>query len=78
MSRREFLSLKQFYQSKTVILNTIVTILAVWDQVAPFVPKEWAPRAAAVVGILNILLRVFSTSTKISTVARMPDDERGD
>lgn len=57
--------MKQFYESKTVWLNTIVAILAIYDQIAPFIPKEWLPKAAAAVGILNIILRVFSTRTQI-------------
>ena len=57
--------MKAIYESKTVWLNSIVAILAIYDQVAPFIPKEWLPKAAAVVGILNIILRVFSTRTQI-------------
>ena len=58
--------MKAFYESKTVWLNAIVTLLALYDQLAPFIPKEWIPKAAAVVGILNIILRVFSTSKPIN------------
>lgn len=58
--------MKAFYESKTVWLNAIVTLLALYDQLAPFIPKEWLPKAAAVVGILNIILRVFSTSKPIN------------
>lgn len=58
--------MKPFWQSKTVILNAIVAILAIYDQVAPFIPKEWLPKAAAIVGVLNIILRVFSTSKPIN------------
>jgi hypothetical protein len=61
--------MKQFYESKTFWLNLVVTLLAIYDQLAPFIPKEWLPKAAAVVGILNILLRVFSTSKQIKLSA---------
>lgn len=61
--------MKQFYESKTFWLNAIVTILAVYDQVAPFIPKEWLPKAAVIVGVLNIILRVFSTSKQIKLSA---------
>ena len=57
--------MKAIYESKTVWLNTIVAILAIYEQVAPFIPKEWLPKAAAEVGILNIILRVFSQRTQI-------------
>lgn len=56
---------KPIWQSKTVWLNAIAALLAAYDQIAPFIPAEWVPKAAAVVGVLNILLRVFSTSKPV-------------
>lgn len=64
---------KTVFQSKTVWLNAIVALLAIYDQIAPFIPAEWVPKIAAVVGVLNILLRVFSTSKPV----RLGSDDTG-
>ena len=64
---------KPVWQSKTVWVNAIVAILAIYDQIAPFIPQEWLPKAAAVVGVLNIILRVFATRTPI----RLPGEDTG-
>ena len=52
---------KSIFESRTIWLNAIVAVLAIYDQVAPFIPPAWVPKIAAIVGVLNIILRLVTT-----------------
>ena len=60
---------KPWYKSKTVWVNVIVMIvgvLTILQTSQTLVPSTWLPYFALVVGILNVVLRVWFTDTAIS------------
>ena len=61
--------MKSIFLSKTAWVGMIVTLLALFDQVKPFIPAEWLQYCLAASGILTIIMRLL-TSQPIKGVAR--------
>ena len=55
---------KPWYLSKTVVVNVVATIAALYELFAasPIFPQEVLPYFLLVVGVLNVILRVWFTS----------------
>lgn len=54
---------KSIWYSRTIWINTglfIVSILSL-TEVTNFLPKEWSPMVSAVVAVLNVVLRLYTT-----------------
>lgn len=68
---------KYIWQSKTVLVNTVIVVLAVLDalQALPAIPAAWLPYIVAVGGVLNVILRL-TTSSGIAGFAPVPLGEQ--
>ena len=58
---------KPFYASKTFWVNVVASLVALYSllQVTPVFPVDWLPYFGIVVGVANIVLRVWFTDTPI-------------
>jgi Mg2+/citrate symporter len=57
---------KQWYHSKTIWFNVIMTISGIAVVVTPHVPEQWTALTMSIQGIGNLVLRVWFTSSSIS------------
>lgn len=66
--------MKPWYQSKTVLVNALILLLAVADaaQALP-VPATWAPYIIAAASVLNVALRL-TTSTGLTRGVPLGED----
>lgn len=57
-------AVKHWYQSKTVWVNAVIIVLAVLDalQALPAIPASWLPYIVAAGGVLNVVLRLTTSS----------------
>lgn len=56
--------MKGAIQSKTIWFGTIITMLGVWDQIAPFIPAEWKDsKAFVIIGAIVVFLRTITTTS---------------
>ena len=60
--------MKPWYLSKIVWTNVVATLIAVYSlfQVTPLFPANWLPYFGLVVGVLNIVLRVWFSDTQLT------------
>ena len=65
------MQIKNWYESKTLWLNLITAAVLIADLLVqqPFIPPAYLPFIATVVGILNVVLRVWFTDTGIASKA---------
>jgi len=65
------MQIKNWYESKTFWLNLLVALVLIADLLVqqPFIPPTYLPIIATVVGILNIIIRVWFTDTGIASKA---------
>jgi len=63
------MQIKNWYESKTFWLNLLTALVLIADLLVqqPFIPTAWLPFIATVVGILNVVLRVWFTDTGIAS-----------
>jgi len=63
------MEVKNFWESKTFWLNVIIALIMVADLLVqqPFIPPAYLPIIATIVGVLNIILRVYFTDTGIAS-----------
>ena len=65
---------KPFWQSKTILINALILLLAVLDaaQTLP-IPAAWAPYIIAAASVLNVALRL-TTSTGLTRGTPLGED----
>jgi len=58
---------KPWYASKTVWLNAVATLVAIYSllQVTPVFPTAYLPYLGLAVGVLNVVIRIWFTDTPI-------------
>lgn len=63
------MEIKNFWESKTFWLNLITAVIMILDLLVqqPFIPPSYLPIIAFVVGVLNVILRVWFTDTGIAS-----------
>ena len=55
---------KQWWQSKTVIVNLLTALATLGADLGGVLPPEWTPKIMIAVAVINVLLR-FTTSLPI-------------
>jgi hypothetical protein len=65
------MQIKNWYESKTFWLNLLTALVMIADLLVqqPFIPPAYLPFIATLVGILNVVLRVWFTDTGIASKA---------
>ena len=58
---------KQWYESKTIWFNIIMTISGIAVVITPHIPEKWTAFTMSIQGIGNLVLRVWFTSATISS-----------
>lgn len=63
------MEVKNFWESKIFWVNLITALIMVADLLVqqPFIPPNFLPIIATIVGVLNIILRVYFTDTGIAS-----------